>query len=92
METIVLHLVGNVGVLCVLAAYFLVSTGKVASISVKYQVLNLVGAIILTIYAIILVAWASVALNAIWALIALVALARGRKGVRDATDHDKAAL
>lgn len=72
------EILGYVGVLSVLGAYFLVSTGRLQSVSPRYQLLNLVGAIILTIYAVILVAWASVALNGIWALIALVALIRNR--------------
>lgn len=79
MEQLPLHIVGNIGVICVLLAYFLVSTGRIKSISAKYQVLNLVGAVILTIYAVVLVAWASVALNAIWAVIALVALIKNRR-------------
>lgn len=38
--------------------------------------MNLIGAILLTIYGFLLFAWASVALNAIWGTIALVALVR----------------
>lgn len=78
MEQLPLHIVGNIGVVCVLLAYFLVSSGRIKSISPRYQILNLVGAIILTAYAIVLVAWASVVLNGIWAGIALVALIRNR--------------
>ena len=83
MNTWLLHIVGNIGVLCVLGAYFLVSTGRLKSISPRYQVLNLVGAIILTAYAVVLVAWASVVLNGIWALIALVALLRNKAKAAD---------
>lgn len=78
MNIWLLHIIGNIGVLLVLGAYFLISTGRLKSISPRYQLLNLVGAIILTVYAVILVAWASVVLNGIWALIALVALIRNR--------------
>lgn len=81
MNIWLLHIIGNIGVLLVLGAYFLISTGRLKSISPRYQLLNLVGAIILTVYAVILVAWASVVLNGIWALIALVALIRNRTKV-----------
>jgi hypothetical protein len=46
--------------------------------------MNLIGAILLTIYGFLLFAWASVALNAIWGTIALVALVRAAKA-RDET-------
>ena len=38
--------------------------------------MNLTGAILLTIYGFLLFAWATVALNAVWGFIALLALAR----------------
>jgi len=38
--------------------------------------MNFVGAALLTVYGFLLFAWASVALNAIWGLIAVVALVR----------------
>jgi energy-converting hydrogenase Eha subunit C len=38
--------------------------------------MNLVGAALLAVYAFLLVAWASVVLNAVWGLIAAVALFR----------------
>lgn len=70
----VLHAIGNVGVLFVLGAYFLLSTGKIKAISNWYQGMNLGGAIFLTGYSLVLAAWASVALNTIWAAIAVVSL------------------
>jgi hypothetical protein len=42
--------------------------------------MNFVGAALLTVYAVLLFAWASVALNAIWGLIAVVALVRVLRG------------
>lgn len=71
-----IHVVGGIGTIMVLAAYFLVSAGRIASASTTFQGLNLVGAALLAYYAVVLAAWASVALNAIWALIALVAVLR----------------
>lgn len=70
------HVIGGIGTVLVLLAYFLVSTGKLKSASVGFQGTNLVGAALLTVYGFLLFAWASVALNAIWGLIAVVALAR----------------
>jgi hypothetical protein len=70
----VLHAIGNVGVLLVLGAYFLLSNGRIKSISPWYQGLNLGGAILLTGYSLVLAAWASVVLNTTWAIIAVVSL------------------
>ena len=70
------HISGGIGTILVLVAYFLVSTGKITSGSIGFQGMNLVGAILLTIYGFMLFAWASVALNAVWGLIAMVALVR----------------
>jgi hypothetical protein len=70
------HVVGGIGTVLVLAAYFLVSTGRVASLSWMFQGMNLIGAILLTIYGFLLFAWATVALNAVWGVIAVVALYR----------------
>ncbi len=71
-----IHVIGGIGTILVLGAYFLVSSGRVASASTTFQGLNLVGALLLTFYAIDLAAWASVALNAVWGLIAVVAVIR----------------
>lgn len=70
------HLTGFLGTFCVLGAYFLLSTGRIKAASLQYQGINLVGAALLTAYGFILAAWASIALNAVWGLIALVALLR----------------
>lgn len=72
----VIHVVGAAGTVLVLGAYFLVSTGRLRSESTGFQGMNLVGALLLTGYALALSAWATVALNAVWAVIALVALRR----------------
>jgi uncharacterized membrane protein YuzA (DUF378 family) len=70
------HVIGGIGTILVLTAYFLVSTGRVPSKSLGFQGINLVGAILLTIYGFMLFAWATVALNGVWGLIAIVALFR----------------
>jgi len=68
------HVVGGIGTVLVVAAYFLVSTGRVPSRSLSYQGMNLSGALLLTLYGYLLFAWATVALNVIWGAIAVVAL------------------
>lgn len=85
MEIIALHVIGNLGVILILGAYWLVSTGRVQSISPKYQVLNLVGAVIMVGYSIILVAWASVVLNGVWSIIAATSLIRNARKAKAAT-------
>lgn len=70
------HVIGFVGTFLVLGAYFLLSTGRIKAASLQYQGINLLGAALLTVYGFMLAAWASIALNAIWGLIALVALLR----------------
>ena len=71
-----MHVIGTGGAILVLLAYFLVSSGKVSSASVAFQVINLVGAGLLTTYALLLQGWSLVFLNGVWAIIALVALLR----------------
>ncbi|MFM8514985.1 MAG: hypothetical protein ACKOBJ_01815 [Actinomycetota bacterium] len=70
------HVIGGIGTVLVLVAYFLVSNGHLKSASLGFQGMNLVGAALLTVYAFLLFAWASVALNAVWGLIAAFALFR----------------
>ena len=70
------HIPGFIGTFLVLGAYFLLSTGRIKAASLQYQGLNLIGAALLTLYGFMLAAWASIALNGIWGLIAVVALLR----------------
>lgn len=70
------HVLGGIGTILVLGAYFLVSTQRVTPRSVAFQGMNLVGAILLAIYGVLLFAWASVALNVVWACIGLFAIWR----------------
>ena len=76
------HVVGFIGTFLVLGAYFLLSTGRIKAASVQYQGINLIGAALLTLYGFLLAAWASIALNAVWGLIALVAVLRVVRGRR----------
>ena len=71
-----IHIVGFAGTALVLGAYFLISAGRLRPQSYGYQGMNLIGAALLTIYAIVLAAWAVLALNVVWGVIAIAALAR----------------
>jgi len=79
MPTWMLHVFGNLGVLMVLTAYFLVSSGRLTARSRGYQGLNLAGGLIIAAYSWLLLAWASVILNVVWAAIATTSLIRNRR-------------
>lgn len=72
---IVFDILGWLGTVSILLAFFLNSFGVLAP-GKRYQILNIVGGLGLTLNSIFYVVWPSVALNGIWALIALVALVR----------------
>lgn len=74
-----IDIIGWIGAAGVLAAYALVSTGRVRPESYGYQLLNLVGAGGLGFNTLYYMAYPSTALNAVWALIAVYALAKLRK-------------
>ena len=74
------NLLGWVGMVLVLFAYYLVSSKRTVSRSTLYQTLNLIGALSLGVYAFVLHAWVYLALNVIWALIAIQALHSDRSG------------
>jgi len=76
------HIIGFMGTVLVLLAYLLLSTKRIQSDSVSYQGLNLVGAALLIIYAVVLTAWANVLLNVVWGFIAIFALVKLYVAVR----------
>ncbi|MBM3312028.1 MAG: hypothetical protein FJY80_11025 [Candidatus Aminicenantes bacterium] len=77
-ENLVINVVGWTGGALVLAAYFLVSTGRVKGDSVLYQLLNLVGSALIIANSFHFGAFPSVAVNGVWILIAAYALFRPR--------------
>lgn len=84
------HVIGGLGTVLVLGAYFFVSTGRLASRSFGFQGMNFVGAVLLAIYGFLLLAWATVALNIVWGVIAIIALAKvisTRRRLRSVTDE-----
>lgn len=71
-----INIIGWVGAGGVLAAYALVSTGRVPAASYTYQALNLVGAAGLAANTFYYMSYPSTALNVIWALIAVYAIGK----------------
>lgn len=80
-----IHIIGVVGTCCVLGAYWALSTQRLLATGRAYQAINLAGSILLATYSILLVAWAQVGLNAIWGVIATVALVRNWRASRPKT-------
>ena len=66
-----LHALGTLGAALLLLAYWLVSKNKIQGESRLYQWLNVVGSVVLAVYAFMLQAWSSMALNVVWAVIGL---------------------
>jgi len=76
---IFVHILGWIGTALILFAYYLVSNKKMEGSSPAYQWMNLVGAVGLGTNVFYLQAWPAVALEVIWALIAVIALFKFRK-------------
>jgi len=73
---IAINVIGWIGAGGVLAAYALVSTGRVLAASYTYQTLNLVGAAGLAANTLYYMSYPSTALNVVWALIAVYAIGK----------------
>jgi hypothetical protein len=78
---LLIELTGWVAMVLILAAYALLTAGRLTGQSVVYQLLNVAGAACFVVYLGWKGAWPSVALNVVWFLIGAVALVRilGRK-------------
>lgn len=74
--TLFINLLGWTGSVLYLIAYALVSLKKVEGDSILYQGMNIIAGILLVIYTIYLGAYATTALNAVWAAIGLFTLGR----------------
>jgi arginine exporter protein ArgO len=64
-------LAGIVGMLLVLIGFFGVQSHRMHQDNLSYDILNLVGSILLVIYGIAGAAWPFVVLNGVWALYSL---------------------
>jgi hypothetical protein len=72
---LVIDLSGWLGAGAILLGYFLFSIGKIEN-GFRYQWINLAGALLLTINALINELWPFVILNAVWSVTAIFALSR----------------
>jgi hypothetical protein len=75
----IIDLTGWVGAVLLLLAYALVSSRKLAGDSVRFQLLNLSGGLLLAANSAYHGALPSVAVNAVWIVIGVVALLRARR-------------
>lgn len=77
---LIVDILGWIGAVCLLLAYFLVSRKKLAGDSLNYQLLNLAGGGLLTINSLYYGAFPSVAVNLVWIGIALFTLSKRKNG------------
>lgn len=71
-------LMGWIGMVLVLLAYILLSTGKIKN-GMKYQLLNLFAGIFMAIGLFPKNAWFSFTLQVVWALVAIIAIVKLRQ-------------
>ncbi len=83
MNSVIIELVGWTGTFFVVLAYFLVSNKKIEPASKEYQLLNLFGALGISVNVWHHQAWPSFALQIVWGTIALVALVKIAKSSRN---------
>lgn len=76
MNDFIMEVIGAVGAIEVIIAYGLNSYQKIRSNSRGFYLLNLTGAALLIFYSIYKEAWANMFINAIWVVIAGIAIGR----------------
>lgn len=76
---LLIDILGWIGAVCLLLAYFLVSRKRLAGDSLNYQLLNLAGGGLLTVNSLYYGAFPSVAVNVVWIGIALFTLSKRKK-------------
>lgn len=70
METLI-DTVGWAGAACLLLAYWLVGSGRVQSVSIRYHAINILGCILMTLNSGYYAAIPSATMNVIWGVIGL---------------------
>jgi hypothetical protein len=78
----VIQVLSLAGALCVLGAYVAIQTHRVDPENVRYQALNLVGAIALAVAAVVMFNLGVIVLNVAWAFVSLRALLIGHRRSR----------
>ncbi len=76
MENLIINGLGWIGTVSYLSAYLLVSTKRVEGDAVSYQLMNLVGGVLLAINTIYYHTLPAVTVNVAWICISLFALGR----------------
>lgn len=71
-----IQVIGWIGTFLVVFAFHLVSTKRVSGNDMKYQLLNLSGALFVGTYVFHQEAWSAVALQVIWGCISIVTLVK----------------
>jgi len=74
----IIEIIGWLGMTLILIAYWLISSKRLEAKSIFYQMLNFLGAVGIVINAFYHKAFPSLALNTVWALIALWAIISGQ--------------
>ncbi len=83
--SLLIDVTGWIGAGCLLVAYGLVSAGRLQGRSVHYQLMNIGGAVLLSVNSGYYGAFPSVGLNAIWIAVGLVSL---KAALRDGESRD----
>ena len=75
---ILINISGWAGTVLIVIAYYLVSANKIPVTDKNYQWLNLVGSVLLGVNVLSRQAWPAFALEVVWGVIAIMALAKLR--------------
>ena len=76
MNPLIVNVLGWIGTVSYLVAYFLVSTKRLAGDAVSYQLMNLLGGILLTVNTLYYHSLPAVTVNVAWIGISIFALGR----------------
>jgi len=79
MAIIAIEIIGWIGTILILLAYFLLASKKLEEKSKTYHGLNLIGGIFIVINSLSNSAYPSAGLNIVWSLIAIYAIIKGLK-------------
>ena len=76
-----IEIIGWIGTVLIVGAYFLNINGKVKSTAVPYILANIVGGILFSIYTYSHKTWPNMVVNVVWVFIAIAALMKKDKRV-----------
>lgn len=90
MKELLVDIIGWIGSIMLIAAYFMNSMGKISAQSFWYQLLNVIGSVLLVVNTIYYGAYPSSAVNFIWVFIGLhylLKIIRSENEVRRSEPH-----